>query len=507
MIVDNGVVGDSRVQKAARSAADAGWDVVLLGVLGGLSPRHTWHIGDAEVRLLRVSRGLGRHPSQFQRSFLRRPLAYPPGHHGGYRVQLAKAWKAAVFERWTALEVARSAGGGRLRELAGKGVLLPARVVTKALGRWTRFRAGELRRLRRAQQNPDSWLTKLSISFWRTVRGKRSWRRLDRGLWDYELAFGPVINQLQPDVIHAHDFRMLGVGARAAMRARVAGRRTRLLWDAHEFVAGINGRADNPRWLPAQVAYVEEYAPYADAVVTVSDSLADVLQQTHGLRERPSVVLNAPMGSPIEAGPTAPPPALRTLCGVGAHTPLLVYSGAVNPVRGVDVMVEALPSLPDVHVALVALAPGATGNPTLDQLRARAAKLGVAERVHLLGYVPHWQVTQFLAAADAGVIPIHHKTNHELALITKFLEYSHARLPIVVSDVRTMAATTRATGQGEVFRAGDVEDYARAVKAVLGEPARYRAAYESPGLLKSWTWEAQAEILEATYVRLMTDPA
>ncbi|MEK8143210.1 hypothetical protein NKH18_16640 [Streptomyces sp. M10(2022)] len=31
MLVDNGVKGDSRVQKAARSAADAGWDVVLFG--------------------------------------------------------------------------------------------------------------------------------------------------------------------------------------------------------------------------------------------------------------------------------------------------------------------------------------------------------------------------------------------------------------------------------------------------------------------------------------------
>ena len=31
MLVDNGVDGDSRVQKAARSAAEAGWDVTLLG--------------------------------------------------------------------------------------------------------------------------------------------------------------------------------------------------------------------------------------------------------------------------------------------------------------------------------------------------------------------------------------------------------------------------------------------------------------------------------------------
>ena len=31
MLVDNGVEGDSRVQKTARSAAEAGWDVTLLG--------------------------------------------------------------------------------------------------------------------------------------------------------------------------------------------------------------------------------------------------------------------------------------------------------------------------------------------------------------------------------------------------------------------------------------------------------------------------------------------
>jgi glycogen synthase len=31
MLVDNGVHGDSRVQKTAAAAAAAGWDVVLLG--------------------------------------------------------------------------------------------------------------------------------------------------------------------------------------------------------------------------------------------------------------------------------------------------------------------------------------------------------------------------------------------------------------------------------------------------------------------------------------------
>ncbi|HET9517795.1 MAG TPA: glycosyl transferase family 1, partial [Actinoplanes sp.] len=97
----------------------------------------------------------------------------------------------------------------------------------------------------------------------------------------------------------------------------------------------------------------------------------------------------------------------------------------------------------------------------------------------------------------------HHWPNHEIALITKFFEYSHARLPLVVSDVRTMATTVRATGQGEVFTAEDVDDYVRAVLAVLAEPQRYRAAYDQPGLLSGWTWQAQAEVIDAVYSRLL----
>ncbi len=110
---------------------------------------------------------------------------------------------------------------------------------------------------------------------------------------------------------------------------------------------------------------------------------------------------------------------------------------------------------------------------------------------------------RFLAAADAGVIPLQHWPNHEIALITKFFEYAHARLPLLVSDVRTMARATRDNGLGEVFRADDVDDYVRAVGRVLAEPARYRAGYDRPGLLDGWTWEAQAEVLEGVYRRLL----
>jgi hypothetical protein len=71
----------------------------------------------------------------------------------------------------------------------------------------------------------DAPLDRWTISFWLKAMGDRSWRRLDPSLWEWELAYGPIIDRLKPDIIHANDFRMLGVGARAAMRARA--KRTR----------------------------------------------------------------------------------------------------------------------------------------------------------------------------------------------------------------------------------------------------------------------------------------
>ena len=291
---------------------------------------------------------------------------------------------------------------------------------------------------------------------------------------------------------------MLGVAARAVDRARAAGRDVKLVWDAHEWLPGARPRRDNARWLPAHLGYVREYVGHADAVVTVSDTLADLLVRDHALPERPTVILNAPIAATTETSA----PDLRKRCGLPPDTPLLVYSGAMAVQRGVDTVVEALPLLPGVHLALVVADPAAA---YVRQVVARAARHGVGDRVHVLPYVPHRQLVAFLATADIGLIPLHHWPNHEIALITKFFEYAHARLPIVVSDVRTMAETVRATGQGEVFRARDAADLARAVRAVLADPARYRAAYEgedSP--LPGWTWEAQAERLDALYRRLLT---
>src|SRR5690606_11255316 len=129
MLVDNGVNGDSRVQKEARSAAEAGWDVVLLGrARSRKDVDRTWRLGDAEVRLLAVPTPLFRRRHEYRRAPLRSPLAYPPGPLAAYRRQKVKAWRADLHVRSV---LARHEGSalGRLR-------LLPPRVLARLLHSW-----------------------------------------------------------------------------------------------------------------------------------------------------------------------------------------------------------------------------------------------------------------------------------------------------------------------------------------------------------------------------------
>lgn len=497
MLVDNTVTNDSRVQKQARSAAEAGWDVVLIG-RSPTAKVQRFKLGGAKVRLVPVENTLVIRRYQLRSGLSRGSLSYRSKRLARYRAGQVEAKAYDARTRRLVRHLQRQAGErSSTAWLLDRARAKASLKLAEAEGRWVAARTQatddrstpDKSRLRTA---PGQAWTRLLTQ----VLGERAWRLMDPHLWDFEFAFGPVIDRLKPDLIHANDFAMVGVGARAALRAKARGRQVKLVYDAHEFLPGVSRPSAHPWWLPAQVANEREHIGFADAVVTVSETIADMLVEEHGLPERPAVVLNAPQVGELSDGVTG----LREVCGLSPETPLLVYSGGMASQRGVDIMIEALPRLEGVHVAYVVASPS---TPYILGLMERAEALGVRDRVHLAPYVAPEHVVAYVASADIGVHPTHHHLNHEISLATKFFEYSHAGLPIVVSDVKEMAAMVRRTGQGEVFRAEDLDDYVRAIRAVLADPQKYHKAYAGLDLLQDWTWEKQAEVLDGVYARLM----
>ena len=76
-----------------------------------------------------------------------------------------------------------------------------------------------------------------------------------------------------------------------------------------------------------------------------------------------------------------------------------------------------------------------------------------------------------------------------------------AKLPIVVSDVKTMAAEVKRLKNGEVFIAQDVDSFTAAVKKVLANEKKYKKVY-TKSVLGQRSWELQAKVLVNLYNKL-----
>ncbi|WP_055585348.1 glycosyltransferase family 4 protein [Peterkaempfera griseoplana] len=478
MLVANGVEGDSRVQKAAWSMAAAGWEVTLLGRAPG-AERLAYRLGGATVVLVPVGAAV----SGYERGRAG-PLRRARSRRRAYAVA-----RAAVA-RWDALDAPHSgrlSRTARARERLAAHPRLDGLLVPLGAGRL----AGPLRTAADGLRG--------------AVDRNGGWRALNPWFRDLELAFAPVLADLRPELIHAHDFHTVGIGARAAARLGTPAQPVRWLYDAHEYLAGVEapGRWDvRGRLRRRMLLGVErEYIRRADAVVTVSAAISERLQADHGLARRPRVVLNAPV---VRAEPAAAGggPDVRRAVGLPPEVPLLLYSGGLAPRRGVATAVRALPGLPGVHLVLVVR----RGDPDAEGLLGLARRLGVGERLHLADYVAPDRVVPYIASCTAGLVPILHRPNHELSLITKYLEYLHARLPVLCSDVAEMARTTRSLGVGEVFRAGDTASFQAAARALLADPVRHRRSYAPGGAadlaLPGLAWGGQADVLDDLYAEL-----
>lgn len=309
-------------------------------------------------------------------------------------------------------------------------------------------------------------------------------------LRDGELSFGKTIDEINPDIIHANDCDTLGLALRAKERAASKGHTIAVLYDAHEYVQGVHRK--HPVWQTAMSMLERVSIKQVNTVMTVSETIAGMLASDYGLTQRPTVVLNAPRR--VQPRIDAEHKTIRTKIGLSSEVPLHIYVGAAAPQRGLDAMIGALVKAEGHHVGLVVN----PSSPYVKKLQERAIALGVDDRVHIHPYVPEWYVSTFSSDATSGVIPILHYPNHEISLVTKYFEYLHARIPIIVSDVKTMAEEVLLQGNGLVFTAGLADELAERFIQITTERARFTAAI-TEAMLDEYSWEHQGDKLVAAH--------
>lgn len=468
---------DTRLQNVARSLAENGALVTVFSF--GRAPETVEHIDSPGVRWVAVStRGLDQGWAVTAHEARRawRPLGGATVAERGVRNRL-RALRRAEVEQALAL----GCGSGVRMRLQR----LRLRVVGPTLKVQERAFAASWRRFDRAQARSTAFA---------------SWRRQAPYLYAFEVAFGRLLDDLKPDVIHAHDLPIVGVAVRAKRRAQLAGRSPVVVWDSIEDWAGLPYHSTiNARHLAAMLDYEREYVRDVDAVITVSRTVADALVSRHSGLAAPTIVTSCPRMN--VAGPAEQP--LRQVIGLPCDVPLLLYSGGVNPARGVDVAIDALAHLPDWHLAVVTVPFPHSLQP---ELHARAAVLGVADRVHFAPPVPGPQIVDYISSADIGLIPISTRfANLRAAMPNKLFEYLNARLPVVVSDCREMAEFVTANDVGSVFTYPDATGLARAVELTHERHPGGIGVDELTRLEPLIDWSGQEAALVGLYARLLKE--
>ncbi|WP_162458327.1 glycosyltransferase [Pseudactinotalea terrae] len=328
------------------------------------------------------------------------------------------------------------------------------------------------------------------------------WRETVPIALDYLEAFVDEVVALDPDVIHAHDVHMIPVAAAAVEACRERGRTAvRWVYDAHEFIAGLSlygtrDATERAGWLDLE----REIAPLADAIITVSPVLEDELRERYGEVPTSVVTLNAPWQS---EGTTEVDGGVRSACGLDDAVPLLVYSGVVTPARGVETIIDALPAMNDVHVAVVSTTFASRVTTSLGE---RAAALEVGDRVHLLPPVEPDRVISYLRSADIGLIPLKRFPSHDVALTNKLFEYIHAGLPVVVSDCPAQQQFVREHDIGAVHLSEDATDAALAVGEVLRRLVYYRERIRTLRDEERFSWQGAEAKLRDLYEDVLGMP-
>ncbi|MEA3308129.1 MAG: glycosyltransferase, partial [Chloroflexota bacterium] len=158
-----------------------------------------------------------------------------------------------------------------------------------------------------------------------------------------------------------------------------------------------------------------------DRVACVSQLVADFAVEEVGIPRHKIVVI--PNGIDAQAFEHLPAkPQARARLGLPLNSTLVGTVARLNPVKRLDVLLQATALMNDVHVVIVG------AGPEWERLKTLRKQLGLADRVHLAGQqsnVPEW-----LAALDLFAL-----TSDWEGMSNALLEAMAAGLPVVATAV------------------------------------------------------------------------
>ena len=145
---------------------------------------------------------------------------------------------------------------------------------------------------------------------------------------------------------------------------------------------------------------------------------------------------------------------------------MILYVGRIEPLKGIDILLRAVPMLEygqDLRVLVVGGNPG--NDAELDRLKSMTAELDIEDSVTFTGSVPQSTLPTYYSAADVFVLPSH---SESFGLAP--LEAMACGTPVVVSRVGGMKTFVNSGENGYLVPWRCPESFAQRLDVLLANP-------------------------------------
>ena len=192
----------------------------------------------------------------------------------------------------------------------------------------------------------------------------------------------------------------------------------------------------------------------------------------------------------------------RTAIGYSGG-PVVLFVGRIQPLKGVDVAIEALARLTnaDARLLIVGGASGSEGGSEVEKIKALISDLEIEDRVMFVPPQPHYALSTYYRAADVVVMP---SRSESFGLVA--LEAAACGVPVVAAAVGGLRTLVRDGQTGYLIDGRDPVDYAKAIDSILESPER-AAAFGAAGaaVASRYPWSGLAGRLRTIYQRLIDE--
>ena len=189
----------------------------------------------------------------------------------------------------------------------------------------------------------------------------------------------------------------------------------------------------------------------------------------------------------------------RQALGLGDE-PVLLFVGRIQPLKGVDVAVEALSRLrdPRARMLIVGGSSGIEGDDHAAEVHDLIADRGLDDRITMVPPQPHHVLSTYYRAADVTIVP---SRSESFGLVA--LESAACGTPVVASDVGGLRTLVDHGRTGLRVPGRDPDDFAEAVERIIGDPIfAGRLSERAAEAATAYTWTSMAARLRRVYADL-----